>query len=183
MAGHSHWKNIKRTKEAEAKKRSLSFAKIAKEISLLAKEKGGDLEKNSNLKSVVEKAKEMNFPKENIEKAIKRGTGELKGENLESFLFEAYGPGGIAIIIKGITDNKNRSLAEIRQILAENKSKLVDSRGVEWMFETKEKDGRLEWIPKYEIEVSENDEIACQKLFDALDENDSIQSFFSNIKK
>ncbi len=179
MAGHSHYKNVKRTKDLEAKKRSLAFSKIAKEITLLVKEKGGDIEKNTALKSVIEKAKELNFPKENIEKAIKKGTGELKGETLESFVFEAYGPGNIALIIQGITDNKNRSIVEIRKILNDNDGKMVDVGAVKWMFQ-QNKD--LQWLPKYEIEVSQEINENYQKLIDSLNENESVQQIFSNIK-
>ncbi len=179
MSGHSHSKNVKRVKDLNAQKRSLIFSKIGKEISLLAKKGGGDIEKNPALKSVVEKAREMNVPKENIEKAIKKGTGELKGGVLEEFLLEAYGPGGIAVVIKGITNNKNRSLSEIRRILSENDAKMIEPGGVKWMFQQKGK----EWLPNYEVEVSQKDQRDYQNLFEALNENDSVQEIFSNIKK
>jgi YebC/PmpR family DNA-binding regulatory protein len=137
MSGHSHWKSIKRTKEAEDKKRGKIFSKLSREISVAAREKGGNPEINPKLRLVIEKAKQWNLPKENIEKAIKRGTGELTGVNLETVLFEAYGPGGIAVIIEGITDNKNRTLGEIKQILNQNNGKLASSGSVKWLFERK----------------------------------------------
>lgn len=138
MAGHSHAKNVKRTKDADAKKRSLIFAKMGKNISLLAKQGGGDIEANPALRTMVEKAREMNVPKDNIEKAIKKGTGELEGSgNLEEFLFEAYGPGGIAVIAEGITDNKNRSLAEFKKILNDHGGKIAEPGAVKWLFDRK----------------------------------------------
>ena len=133
MAGHSHWKNIKRTKDIEAKKRSLVFSRIGKVLSLQAKEGGGDVEKNPALKATIEKAKKMNLPKENIERAIKRGTGELKSD-LQEFAFEFYGPGGTAFIVEGITDNANRVSAEIKKIIGSYGGKPAESGSVKWLF-------------------------------------------------
>jgi len=135
MSGHSHWKSIKRTKEAEDKKRGKIFSKLSREISVAVKEKGSDPEMNPKLRLAIEEARAFNMPKGNIERAIKRGTGELAGEKLETVLFEAYGPGGIAVIIEGITDNKNRTLGEIKQILNQNNGKLASSGSVKWLFE------------------------------------------------
>ena len=137
MSGHSHAKTIKHQKDITDQKRGKVFSKMARLITIAAKEKGGNPETNSALKIAMGKAKEFNMPKDNIERAIKRGTGELAGEKLESVLFEAYGPEGIAIIIEGITDNKNRTLGEIKQILNQNNGKLADSGSVKWMFERK----------------------------------------------
>ncbi len=135
MAGHSHAKNVKRTKDADAKKRSLSFAKMGKIISLLAKQGGGDSDSNPSLRSVIEKAREMNVPKNNIEKAIKKGVGDPEeGEQLEEFLFEAYGPGGAAILAEGITDNKNRTMAEFKKIVIRHEGKVAEMGSVKWMF-------------------------------------------------
>jgi len=136
MAGHSHWKNVKRTKDSESKKRSLAFSKIGRVISLAAKEGGGEIEKNPTLKNIIEKAKKMNIPKENIEKAIKKGTGELKND-LQEFIFESYGPGGIAIIIEGITDNINRTYAEFKRIITQYNGKIAEPGSVKWMFDRK----------------------------------------------
>lgn len=185
MSGHSHAKTIKRVKEAADQKRGQIFSKLARQISITAREKGNNPDTNPALRIVIEKAKKANMPKENIERAIKKGTGELAGENLESLIVEAYGPGGVAIIIEGITDNKNRTLGEIKQILNQKGGKLVGEGGVRWMFERKvkqEEPGLLEWVAKQEIEVSEKDKESCQKLFEALDENDSVQGIYSNIK-
>ena len=137
MSGHSHAKTIKRAKELTDKKRGQMFSKLARLISVAAKEGGGDPATNSKLRLAIEEARVFNLPKENIERAIKRGTGEIAAEKLEEVIFEAYGPGGIAIIIEGITDNKNRTLGEIKQILAKYKGKLVSSGGIKWLFERK----------------------------------------------
>lgn len=162
MAGHSHWKNIKRTKEADSLKRSLCFAKIGKTISILAKEGGGDLNQNPQLRLMVEKARDMNIPKENIERAIKKGTGELKdGKILESFIFEAYGPEGFAFIVEGITDSKNRIVAEFKNILTKFDGKMAETGSVQWMFERKGQvlmeSEFLEEIELYAIEVGAED--------------------------
>ena len=183
MSGHSHFKTIKRVKEANDKKRAQIFSKMARLISVAVKEFGPNPETNPKLRAALETAKQMNVPKENIEKAIKRGTGEIGGEKLEEFLFEAYGPGSVAIIIEGITDNKNRALGEIKHVLSENGSKLVGEGGVRWMFERVIKEpGSLEWKPKQEVEVDEKTKKACEKLFEELDDLDSVQEIYSNLK-
>ena len=137
MSGHSHFSSIKHKKGIEDAKRGKLFSKLARQISVASREKGSDPEMNSFLRLVIEKAKEFNMPKENIERAIKRGAGELEEERLEEILYEAYGPGGIAVIIEGITDNKNRSLGEIKQILNQAGGKLANEGSVKWMFERK----------------------------------------------
>lgn len=183
MSGHSHFSSIKHKKAITDAKRGKIFSKLSRQISIAVREKGGDPEMNPKLRLVIEEARSFNMPKDNIERAIKRGSGELEGARLESVLFEAYGPAGIAIIIEGITDNKNRTLAEIKQILNQNGGKLVGEGGVRWMFERKVKEpGSLEWVPKQEIELGEKDKETAKKLFEALDENDSVQEIYSNIK-
>ncbi|MFH1423427.1 MAG: YebC/PmpR family DNA-binding transcriptional regulator [Candidatus Nealsonbacteria bacterium] len=137
MSGHSHWKTIKFKKGAADAKKGQAFSKIARELSLAAREGGGDVIFNTRLRMVVEKAKSFNMPADNIERAIKKGTGELEGGILETVLFEGYGPGGVAIIVEGITDNKNRTFNEVRQILNQNGGKFVGEGGVRWMFNRK----------------------------------------------
>ena len=137
MSGHSHFSKIKHKKAITDAKRGNIFSKLAREISIVAREKGGNPETNPKLRLVIEKAKQWNLPKENVERAIKRGTGELAGEKLEEILFEAYGPGGIAIIIEGITDNKNRTLGEVKQVLNQHNGKLASEGSVRWLFERK----------------------------------------------
>ncbi len=136
MSGHSHAKTVAATKNANDAKKGRIFSKFGRVITLIAKEKGGD-QNNPTLKAAIEKAREFNMPKENIERAIKKGTGELEGGNLEEVAFEALGPGGVAIIIEGITDNTNRTLGEIKGILSQYQGKLAGEGAVRWMFERK----------------------------------------------
>jgi len=135
MSGHSHWKSIKYQKTVADAKRSQAFSKLAREITVAAREKGGNPEFNPVLRIAIEKARSINMSTDNIERAIKRGTGEIGGATLEEITLEAYGPGGIAIIIEGITDNRNRTFNEIKQILNQYNGKLVESGSVKWLFE------------------------------------------------
>jgi len=137
MSGHSHWHSIKHQKGLADQKRGQIFSKLSREISISAKEKGSDPETNPSLRLVIDKAKKFNMPKENIERAIKRGLGEIEDAKLETVVFEAFGPGGTALIIEGITDNKNRTFSEIKQILAQNNGKIANEGSVKWLFERK----------------------------------------------
>jgi YebC/PmpR family DNA-binding regulatory protein len=250
MSGHSHWSTIKHKKGVADQKRGKIFSKISRMISVAAREKGGDPETNPQLRQALDKAKDFNVPKENIERAIKKGTGELGGMKLEKVMYEAYGPGNVAIIIEGITDNRNRSLNDVTQILNQHNGKLADPGSVRWMFErrgvitisprsqdlepeikeelelkvieagaedvywhtdtedpkkklldvyTKIQDlekvkeqlekqefeiesATLDWVARDQIEVDDRDRETCQKLFEALDENDTVQDIYSNLK-
>lgn len=137
MSGHSHFSSIKHKKEITDRKRGQIFSKLSRQISVATREGGGDPATNSKLRIVIEMAKRINMPSDNIERAIKRGAGELEGAKLEPITVEAYGPRNIAIIIEGITDNKNRALSEIKQILNQNQGKLVGEGSVRWLFEKK----------------------------------------------
>jgi YebC/PmpR family DNA-binding regulatory protein len=134
MSGHSKWANIKHRKQAQDAKKAKIFSSLSKEIILAAKN-GGDPETNFQLKMAIDKAGKYNMPKDNIDKAVKRGTGELKDQNkIEEYIFEAYGPGQIAMLIKAAGDNKNRALGEIRNILTKNGGKMVEEGSVRWQF-------------------------------------------------
>lgn len=135
MSGHSHFKTVKATKDANDAKKGKIFSKLGRVITIMAKEGGKDPLINSKLKTAIDKAKEFNMPKENIERAIKKGVGELAGENLEEISIEGFGPGGIAIIVEGITDNKNRALGEIKGILSQHQGKMAGEGAVKWMFD------------------------------------------------
>jgi YebC/PmpR family DNA-binding regulatory protein len=137
MSGHSHWSTIKFKKGMEDAKRSKTFSKLSKEISIAAREGGSDMTFNPKLRSIVDKARESNMPADSIDKAIKKGAGELEGFTLEEFSMEAYGPDGVALIIDGITDNKNRSLGELKVILGKFGGKAVEGGGIKWMFDKK----------------------------------------------
>ena len=139
MSGHSHAKTVMATKTANDAKKGKIYSKYGSLITIAVKEGGGsgDPEKNSKLKAIIEQAKGANMPKDNIERAIKRGTGELVGESLETVSYEGFGPGGIAVVISGITDNTNRTLGEIRSIFNQNGGKMAGEGAVRWMFESK----------------------------------------------
>lgn len=135
MSGHSKWANIKHRKAAQDAKRANVFTKLAKDIAIAARN-GGDPAMNFSLKLVMDRAKASNMPKDNIERAIKRGTGELKdGAVIEEIVYEGYGPGQIAMLIKTATDNKNRTLGEVRSLMQKNGGKMVEGGSVSWQFE------------------------------------------------
>ncbi len=137
MSGHSHWAGIKHKKGIADAKRSQIFSKLAKELTIAAKESGGgDPMANPRVRTVIEKAKEANMPSENVERALKKGLGEDAGQ-LEEMLIEAYGPGGIALLVLAITDNRNRTVGEIKQVLQRNQGKMVEGGAVRWLFERK----------------------------------------------
>ena len=242
MSGHSHAKTIKHQKEITDQKRGQMFSKLSRMISVAVKEKGPSPETNYKLKIAIETAHTFNMPKENIERAISRASGEGAEEKLEEFIFEAYGPGGIAIIAEGITDNRNRTLGDFKQALNQYGGKMVAEGSVRWMFDrkgviiinikdqvpeikneemelkaieagaedlywhddvldiytkpedlekvkksleekgTKTDSVSLDWIAKEEVEADEKTKEANQKLFEILDENDSIQEVYSNLK-
>ncbi len=137
MSGHSKWSTIKHKKAAADAKRGRVFTRLIREITIAAREGGGDPDSNARLRTAVASAKESNMPAENITRAIKRGTGELEGVQLEEVSYEGYGPGGVAIMIETVTDNKNRTLPEIRHIFSKQGGNMAASGSVSWMFEKK----------------------------------------------
>jgi YebC/PmpR family DNA-binding regulatory protein len=137
MAGHSKWANIRHRKAAQDAKRGKIYTKLAREITVAAREGGGDPETNPRLRAAIERARKFNMPKENIERAIKRGTGEIAGEAYEEVTYEGYGPGGVAIIVKCLTDNRNRTASEVRHAFSKHGGNLGTSGCVSWMFERK----------------------------------------------
>lgn len=134
MAGHSKWANIKHKKARQDKKRGKVFSKITKKISSAARRGGGDPETNSELRVYIDKAKDANMPKDNIERAILKATGQLEGVTYTDFTYEGYGPGGVAFLLEGSTDNKNRTVANIRHSFDKNGGNLGESGCVAWMF-------------------------------------------------
>lgn len=137
MSGHSKWSTIKRKKGALDAARGKVFTRISKEITLSAKHGGGDAAANPRLRLAVQNAKAVNMPAENISRAIKKGTGELEGVTYEEITYEAYAPKGIAIIIECVTDNRNRTVADLRHLLSKAGGNLGESGSVAWMFERK----------------------------------------------
>jgi YebC/PmpR family DNA-binding regulatory protein len=136
MSGHSHAKTVMRTKQASDAKRSQIFSKFAKELQVAAREGGGDPAVNPRLRTLIDKAKTANMPFDNIERALKKASGEDAGQ-LQEILIEAYGPEGIALLIAAITDNKNRTIGEIKQVLQKNQGKMVEGGAVQWLFDRK----------------------------------------------
>jgi len=137
MSGHSKWSTIKHKKGAADAKRGKIFTRLIKEITVAARLGGGDTNSNPRIRTAVLAAKSENMPKDNIERAIKKGTGELEGVNYEEIIYEGYGPGGTSILIESLTDNRNRSVADIRSILNKNGGNLGENGCVSWMFEKK----------------------------------------------
>ena len=137
MSGHSKWSTIKRKKGAADAKRGAVFTQVSKDIALSARESGGDPEMNPALRLAIKKAKTANMPLANIERAINKGTGNLPGVKYENYVYEGYGPGGVAIMMEVMTDNKNRTVPDIRHIMSKNGGNLGESGCVNWMFEKK----------------------------------------------
>lgn len=176
MSGHSHFSTIKHKKAITDSRRGKIFSRLAKIISIAAK-KGGDPDMNPSLRLAIEKARQANMPNDNVQRAIRRGTGEDKSAILEEITYEAYGPNGTPLIIETITDNKNRTVSEIKHILSNHNGKLADTGSVKYMFEKKNE----EWIPKYSIDIDENLKNKLTKLFEELDENEDVKDIYSNI--
>ena len=188
MSGHSKWSTIKRKKGAADAKRGVIFTRLSKDITLAAKQGGGSIEMNPALRLAVKKAKTSNMPSSNIEKAIKKGTGDLPGVVYEDCLYEGYGPKSVAILIEVMTDNKNRTLPEIRSIMTKNGGNLGESGCVSWIFEKKgiltiqisniTEDDLMNYLDNsevediifhddyYEIIIKPDDFITISKIFD-----------------
>ncbi|HQZ82707.1 MAG TPA: YebC/PmpR family DNA-binding transcriptional regulator [Pyrinomonadaceae bacterium] len=138
MSGHSKWHTIKHKKGALDAKRGKIFTKLIKEITVAARTGGtGDIESNARLRKVVTDAKGQNMPNDTIDRAIKRGTGELDGVSYDEVMYEGYGPNGVAVMVEGLTDNRNRTVAEIRHIFSKNGGNMGESGSVAWMFDKK----------------------------------------------
>ncbi|SHF40611.1 DNA-binding regulatory protein, YebC/PmpR family [Desulfacinum infernum DSM 9756] len=135
MSGHSKWSTIRHKKAAQDAKRGKIFTKLIKEITVAARMGGGDPEANPRLRAAIAAAKAENMPKENIERAIKKGTGELEGTAYEEVIYEGYGPGGVAILVEAMTDNRNRAASEVRHIFSKNGGSLGEAGCVAWMFD------------------------------------------------
>ena len=137
MSGHSKWSTIKRKKAGVDAKRGRIFTRLIKEIAVAAREGGGDPEANPRLRTAVANARVQNMPADNIEKAIRRGTGELPGVTYEEVSYEGYGPGGVAIMVTALTDNRNRTVAELRHLFSKHGGNLGAANSVAWMFDRK----------------------------------------------
>jgi YebC/PmpR family DNA-binding regulatory protein len=137
MSGHSKWSTIKHKKAATDARRGKLFTRLAREITIAAREGGGNLDTNFRLRLAVDRAKADNMPKDNIERAIKRGTGELKGEDLVEVMYEGYAPNGVALLVQVLTDNRNRTVADVRRVLTRQGGALAEAGAVAWQFARK----------------------------------------------
>lgn len=155
MSGHSKWATTKHRKGAKDAARAKVFAKIIRQVEVAAREGGGDLESNASLRTMYQKAREASVPLDTIERAMKRGTGELEGVRYEAISYEGYAPGGVAIIIETLTDNRNRTSAEIKHALSKNGGAIAEPGAVSWQFDRKgivevkgpiDEDQLLEWV-------------------------------------
>jgi len=182
MAGHSKWSQIKNKKGITDQKRGALFSKLLKAIAIAART-NPDPQFNPRLRSMIEKAKAANVPNENIERAIKKSSEE---KNLEEVVIEAYGPGKSALIIEGITDNKNRTIHEIRHILEEKGAKMGEPGSVLWSFEQNadsrglDADSRGNWQAKYKQSISEEAKKKLQELIAKLEEHNDVQKVITN---
>lgn len=239
MSGHSKWATIKRKKAATDAKRGNLFTKLVKEITIAAKMGGGDPAGNPRLRLAVDTARSNSMPMDNIQRAIKKGTGELEGVTYDEITYEGYGPAGIALIIETATDNRNRTVADIRHIMSRNNGSLGESGSVSWMFHRKGsievsrsdadeerlmellieagledldtgdeatftvitdvkdletaktalegagipfQNAKADLIPENYIELEAEDARKVMKLIDALEDNDDVQSVYSNME-
>jgi YebC/PmpR family DNA-binding regulatory protein len=174
MSGHSKWNSIKHQKAAADAKKGAVFTRIARNVTLAAREGGEDPETNFKLRMAIDQAKAFNVPKDNIERAIKRGTGEGDEGQLQEITYEAYGPGGVAIIIKVVTDNTNRALSDLRHVLTKYGGSLGESGSAMWNFDPKG------FRPKNTIELDESNKKKLDNLTHALDELEDINDFYTN---
>ncbi len=174
MSGHSKWSTIKRKKGANDARRGKIFTRLIKEITVAARGGGGDPEGNPRLRSAIATAKTENMPKDNIARAIKKGTGEIAGEVYDEILYEGYGPGGVAVLVECMTDNRNRTVADVRHYFTKSNGNLGESGCVAWMFEKKglilvDKEGvSEEELMDHALEVGAEDIIEEEEEFQIL---------------
>lgn len=174
MAGHNKWSKIKRQKEKTDAQKSKIFGKMVRLITVEAKKAGGNLQ-SPGLKNAIEKAREANVPNDNIERAIKKSTES--NTQMESIIYEAYGPGGCGLVIEALTENKNKASQEIKHILSRNGFSLAGIGSVTWAFQ---KTPNMEWIPTTTIPLSDEDGEKLSILVDELEENDEVQNVYTN---
>lgn len=172
MSGHSKWSTIKRKKGVTDAKRGKLFTKLAGDITVAAKQGGGDISSNPSLRMAVEKAKGQNMPKKNIEKAIARGTGTLNGVKLSESVYEGYGPGGVAFYIFCLTDNKNRTIAEIKHSLSAAGGSMGSAGSVAYIFSNGE--------PSFKIPLEEKELEKCEELYNELSDLDDVVEVMHN---
>lgn len=189
MAGHSKWANIKHRKAASDAKKGKIYTKFAREIESAARQGGGDPSSNYTLRLAIDKAKGMNMPTDNIDRAIKRGTGEGQNEALEELYYEGYGPGGTAIMIKCLTDNRNRTVGDLRSVLKKGGGSLAETGAVAWQFDNK---GVISISPNgtdpdelmlLAIDAGADDVVADDEEIEVLTERTQLQAVADNLRQ
>ncbi len=176
MSGHNKWSKIKNKKAVTDAQKSKIFGKLVRFITIESKKSGGDINSPS-LRSAIEKARAANVPNDNIERAVSKGKSGSEGGNLEQITYEAYGPGGCALIIDALTDNRNKAAQEIKHILSKNGFELAAPGSASWAF-TKSADSS--WEPNLKVSVSESDGLILDKLIEELEENDEVREVYTN---
>jgi len=178
VSGHSKWSTIKRKKGKADAQRAKTFTKIIREIVVAAREGGGDIDSNPNLRTAVQNARDNNMPKSNIDKALKRGTGELPGVTYDASTFEGYGPGGVAIYVKCLTDNKNRTSAEVRHLFTKYGGHLGEPHSVSYLFESK---GMIV-IDGSNVDEEQIYEIALENGAEDIDSDGDVYEILSSVE-
>ncbi len=178
MSGHSKWKTNKGKKGIADAKRGATFTKIIKELVVVARDGGGNPDSNPRLRAIMQKAKEANMPSDNVKMAIKRGTGELPGVVYEAVMYEAYGPGGVAILIDSLTDNKNRTTAELRNLMSKRGGNMAGAGAVSWMFTQK---GYIS-VAKEKIKEDELMNIVLDAGAEDMKHDDNLYEIFTSIQ-
>ncbi len=182
MARHSKWHKVKQFKGAIDAKRAASFTKLAREITVAAKEKGADPAMNARLRAAIDRAREGSMPKDNIERAIARGVGNTGEAQLETLTYEAYAPGGTALIIECVTDNRNRATNEVKIMLSNHGATLAQTGSAQYLFDKQPSaTGGFEWEPKMLVETDEATGTQVAELIDELEAHDDVSRVFSNL--
>ena len=174
MSGHNKWSKIKHKKAGTDAAKSKIFSKMARAISTASKQVGGDIN-SPTLRAVIDKAREFNMPADNIDRAVKKGSG-VDAESMDAITYEAYGPGGSALIIEALTSNRNKAAQEVKFILSKHGFALAAQGSATWAF-TKE---NSEWIPNMTVPLSEDDSLILEKLIEELEDNDEVQDVYTN---
>ena len=174
MSGHSHWATTKRQKEVKDAKRGQIFTKLARAITIAAR-KGANPDDNPNLRLAIEKAREWSMPNDNIKRSIERGAGGAGGDELFEVTYEGYGPGGVAFLVKTVTDNKNRTVAEIRNIFNKHNGALGEAGSAAYVF------GSDPANPQFTIPAREDLSTKIENLIEALEDNDDVQEVYDNL--
>lgn len=177
MSGHSKWANIRVKKTAQDAKRGKVFTRHARLIEIAARAGGGDAKVNSALRVAIDNAKAESVPNDNIERAIKKGTGALKGEAMQEVLYAAYGPGGVACLIECLTDNRNRTIANLKQIISKGGGSFVETSSVLWIFERQ----GPSYIAKQKVELDEATMEKVAAFVEAIEEDEDVSEVYTNV--